>query len=208
MWKEVGWPRSRVLPVEEVGRQLFLDAYRVGYAQAHHRVVLGDGATWIWEIAATYFPDAVPILDWYHLSEKVHEAARVVYGAETPEAGSWAKTLLDHLWEGRSSEARGIVRALRKQLRSKTKREALRTLGVYLKNNSSRTNYPAYRAAELPCGSGMIESHCKTLVGQRCKCSGMRNWGQRNVESVLRFRAALSDQDFDALWSQKLNIAA
>jgi hypothetical protein len=31
--------------------------------------VLGDGAHWIWNIAATHFPHATQSLDWYHASE-------------------------------------------------------------------------------------------------------------------------------------------
>ena len=32
-------------------------------------LVLGDGAKWIWDNAETYFPDAIQILDFFHVSE-------------------------------------------------------------------------------------------------------------------------------------------
>lgn len=199
---------ARFLPVEEVGRQLFLDAQQLGWTHAAKRVVVGDGAPWIWENAALQFPDATPILDWYHVSENVHVAAAELYGRDTNEGRAWAKDLLDDLWEGRGAEARRKIQASRAALRSPAKREALRKLHGYLQNNASRMRYPEYRAAGLPTGSGVIEAHCKWLVGRRCKDSGMRNWVRRRAESVLRFRAALSDGTFDHLWTTRLHAAA
>jgi transposase len=32
-------------------------------------VVVGDGAHWIWNLAALHFPDATQIVDWYHASQ-------------------------------------------------------------------------------------------------------------------------------------------
>jgi hypothetical protein len=199
---------ARFLPVEEVGRQLFLDAHDLGWAYAAQRVVIGDGAPWIWENASLLFPDATMILDWYHVSENVYDAAAELYGRDTDEAHTWAKDILEDLWEGRGEKARQKIRDLRATLRSSNKREALRKLHGYLQNNASRMDYPRYRAAELPIGSGTIESHCKRLVGHRCKDSGMRNWRRRRAESVLRFRAALVDDNFNSLWANRLQTAA
>jgi hypothetical protein len=199
---------ARFLSLEEFGRQLFLEAYRTGYGQASQRVFLGDGAHWLWELAALHFPEAVPILDWYHLSENIHQAAHDVFGVGTEEAKVWAKERLSELWEGEHRQARVTVASLKKQLRAPTKREALRKLEVYLKNNVERMDYPRYRAAGLPIGSGPVESACKCLVGGRCKLAGMRNWQCRRAEAILRLRAALYDGHFDALWSSRLHQAA
>lgn len=91
---------ARFLLLEDFGRQLFLEAYRSGYGQASQRVFLGDGAHWLWELAALHFPDAVSILDWYHLGENVHQAAHDVFGVGTEAAKVWAKKRLSELWEG------------------------------------------------------------------------------------------------------------
>jgi hypothetical protein len=195
---------ARFLSVEEFGRQLFLEAYHTGYGQALQRAFLGDGAHWLWELAALLFPEAVPILDWYHLSENVHEAAHGVFGVGTDEAKAWAKLRLSELWEGEHRQTRVAIAELRKQVRSPTKREALRKLAVYLKNNAERMDYPRYRAAGMPIGSGPVEGACKCLVGMRCKQAGMRNWRCRRAEAVLRLRAALYDGQFDSLWSSRL----
>lgn len=198
---------ARFLPVEEFGRQLTLEAYRAGYGDAERRVFLGDGAHWLWELAALRFPEAIPILDWYHLKEHVHDAAREVFGEGSDEAKSWAKERLSELWEGNHRQTRRELAALRKRLRAKSKREALRKLTVYLKNNAERMDYPGYRGAGLPIGSGPVESACKSLVGARCKLSGMRNWQYGNGEAVLALRASLQDGEFSGLWSAHLHQA-
>lgn len=47
-------------------------------ARRARRAFVGDGAHWLWELAALHFPAPAPILDWYHLSENVHAAADAV----------------------------------------------------------------------------------------------------------------------------------
>ena len=96
---------------------------------------------------------------------------------------------------------------LRKRLRGKRKREALRRLAIYI-FNSKRLDYPRYRAMGLPVGSGAVEGTCKHPVGARCKGSGMRNWRKRRAEAVLSLRAALLDETFDNLWTTCIRQAA
>ena len=61
-------------------------------------------------------------------------------------------------------------------------------------------SYPRYRRLGLAVGSGPVESACETLVGARCKQSGMRNWTRHGAEGVLRLRAALQTGRYNALW--------
>jgi hypothetical protein len=64
------------------------------------RVVLGDGARWLWEQVATLFgSERTEIVDSYHASEHIWTAANALHGDDTPETKAWAKTALDHLWQ-------------------------------------------------------------------------------------------------------------
>jgi hypothetical protein len=172
------------------------------------RAFLADGARWLWELADMHFPDAIQILDWHHLSEHVHAAAKTCYGEGTAEAERFSERRLDELWEGRASSTLRNLRALHKQSRSASTREALRQLIGYLKHNRHRINYPRYRALGLPIGSGQVEGACKRLVGARCKQAGMRNWTRSGVAGVLRLRAALQTGHFDTLWTPAIKSAA
>jgi hypothetical protein len=200
--------RARFLPVDEVAWVLLLMARDVGYANAPLRAFIADGAQWLWRVAEQYFPSAVQILDWYHLSEHVHKAANVFCGDATDEAKQWSKRLKDELWEGRGGPALDLVRAELGKVRSPAKRAALQELETYLEHNLGRIDYPRYRALGLPIGSGQVEAQCKTLVGARCKQAGMRNWTYDGAEGVLRMRAAKHDGSFNDLWNQELRLAA
>lgn len=200
--------RARFLGCEDFGWQLLLLARRAGYHHARLRVFLADGARWLWDLAATHFPDAVQILDWYHLTEHVHQTAAILSGEGSDQARRFSEARLNELWEGRVAAILRRLRELRRQLRSPPKREAVRKLLVYLENNRGRINYPRYRALGLRIGSGQVEGACKTLVGARCKQAGMRNWTRRGAEGVLRLRAALQTGHYDHLWNATLKNAA
>lgn len=200
--------RARFAEVEDVAWTLVLLARGVGYQNAKQRAFIADGAAWLWKLQATYFAGATPILDWYHLAEHVHKAANAVYGQGRPEAQLWARRLKDELWDGRVASALTLARADLARARSPTKRDALQELVTYLENNQEHMDYPRYRGAGLPVGSGQVEAQCKTLVGARCKQAGMRNWTYQGAEAVLRLRAARQDGSFDDLWDQKLRLAA
>jgi len=200
--------RARFLGVEEVGWTLLLLARGVGYQNARQRAFIADGAAWLWKLQETFFGTATAILDWYHLAEHVHKAANAVFGLGHPDAQQWSQRIKDELWEGRIDRALDQVRQDLAKTRSPTKRAALQELATYLENNQHHMDYPAYREAGLPIGSGQVEAQCKTLVGARCKQAGMRNWTYAGAEAILRLRAAHKDGGFDRLWDHKLCLAA
>jgi hypothetical protein len=200
--------RARFLSCEDFGRQMLLLALGVGYHHAKLRVFLADGARWLWDLAALHFPEAIQILDWYHLTEYVHAAAAALFGQGTEEAKAWSDARLKELWEGRWCDTLQHLTDLRKSLRSKSKREAVREFLRYVSNNQTRIDYPRYRERGLTIGSGRVEGACKSLVAARCKQAGMRNWTRSGAQGVLRLRAALQIGDFNALWTHHLRSAA
>ena len=199
--------RARFLGCADFGRELFLLARETGYHRAKQRAFLADGARWLWELAALHFPDAIHILDWYHLVEHVHETADMLFGAGN-DAEAWTAARKAELWDGRWRQTLGELDQQRKQLRSSGKREALRKFRQYVVNNQKRIDYPRYRELGLRIGSGQVEGACKALVGGRCKQAGMRNWTKPGAEGVLRLRAALQSNDYDSLWDNHLQTAA
>jgi hypothetical protein len=200
--------RARFLDVEAIAWVLLLLARSVGWQNARLRAFIADGAHWLWRLADQYFASAIQILDWYHLSEHVHKAARIAYGEGSTAAATWAKQCEAALWEGKISAALTLVEESLKRLRAATKRAAMEELRTYLGNNQTRMDYPRYRALDLPIGSGQVEAQCKTLVGARCKLAGMRNWKCAGAENVLRLRAALQDDAYDRLWEIHFGVAA
>jgi hypothetical protein len=72
---------ARFGDVERFGVNLWRKACQCGYRGASLKAFLGDGSHWIWNIADTHFPDAVHILDWYHLAERISQCSNGAIGA-------------------------------------------------------------------------------------------------------------------------------
>jgi hypothetical protein len=70
---------------------------------------------------------------------------------------------------------------------------------TYFTNQAERMAYAQYRAAGWDIGSGMIESACKRLIGQRQKGSGMR-WTEAGAQAVTNVRLLLFNQEWDDYW--------
>ncbi|MGD0539866.1 MAG: hypothetical protein ABSC03_19730, partial [Verrucomicrobiota bacterium] len=52
-----------------------------------------------------------------------------------------------------------------------------------------------------------IEAGCKTLIGSRCKQSGMF-WGKPGAENILALRCIHSSRRLDQFWKERLNAQA
>ena len=89
---------ATLAPAEAFGRQLQAAAQRRGLGWARRVAVLGDGAKWIWKLAARRFPGAVQVVDWYHAREHLWALAQLLYGEGTAAAWAWLETVAGELW--------------------------------------------------------------------------------------------------------------
>ena len=174
-----------------------------GFDQAGQGIFLGDGAAWVWEIARTCFPQAVPILDYYHASEHVVALAKAVYldvGTAQNWAVRWRSLLYDSELDVLLAEARAAA--------DPAPTEAGQRELDYLERNRARMDYRHYRAQGWFIGSGVVEAGCKRVIGQRLKQSGMF-WREEGATAVASLRCALlSAGGWDYLWRQPLLQAA
>jgi hypothetical protein len=152
-------------------------------------VVLGDGAHWIWALAADYFGTCIGIVDYYHASEHVWTVANAVYGQGSPAAKAWAEDRRGELYE---QGAEPVLQALGR-LRPATEdaQEVVRRELGYFRSNRERMAYPEFLAQGLPIGSGAAESGAKHVVQLRMKRPGAR-WSDAGAQGVLTLRAHLS----------------
>jgi hypothetical protein len=178
------WPRARAAGIEET-REV---------------VVVGDGAPWIWNLAAEHFPRRVEILDWYHAQEHVSATARVLYGEGTERSTQWRKEQLDRLWDDRVDEVIAGLRWLGPHQRSAAKRQAVEDLRRYLNTNLARMRYRTFREAGYQIGSGAAESAIGHVIQQRMKRAGIR-WGAAGADAMLALRSVYrSTGAWDAFW--------
>ena len=171
----------------EVGafKKLIFDATaRSGYGRIKEVVVIGDGAHWIWNMCEEIFPEAVEILDYYHLSENVHKFGRYLHPDNDIEMKKWSKDILDKVDSGKVEQ---IIDEL-PDLEGVTLPDHVPNLKKYIKNNKKRVEYPDYKKKGYYIGSGAIESGNKMVIQQRMKQSGMR-WSLSGGQQIAALRA-------------------
>ncbi len=182
-------------PAEFVAR-VVREATRRGFDQAQRRVVLGDGAPWIWNLADEHFPGAIQIVDLFHAKGHLWDVARAIYGAGSDLGEAWAKQRRDELDEGKID---AVLAALR--VHAEATDEARKCLG-YVTTNRQRMRYPEFRAQGLCVSSGVVEAGCKTAIGTRCKRSGM-HWTVAGADAIIALRCCKLSGRFEDFWERR-----
>jgi len=184
---------------EEFGRRLYSEAWHRGWARALKKVVLGDGAEWIWNQADLHFPDATQIVDLYHARQHLWDLAAKLYPNDSPSQKRWVMREKDKLDQG---EIESLVAALRSlQASHPDLVKTILTEANYFERNQERMRYPKFRQQGLFVGSGVIEAGCKTVIG-RLKQSGMF-WTVRGANAIIALRCCQLSGKFEDYWEAR-----
>lgn len=188
--------------IEEFGPCLRQDAIRRGLALAMQVVLLIDGAEGLANMGRLCFPTATQIVDFYHALEHAGKVLLALLGSkEHPDyktrLGCWAKRLLNDKLEQ-------LIAQIRKECAGKPQAEAVEKELGYFVRNIPRMQYGTFRRKGFFIGSGVIEAGCKTVIGARCKQSGMF-WGEPGAENVLALRCVHGSGRLGQFWSERLN---
>jgi len=158
---------------------------------AHDTVLVADGAEWIWNVAADYFPDSVEIIDWYHAVEHLAAAAKVCCPDDESAAQRWFKDKRDALFHGHVSCITDDLDHLQ-----------LPDHAHYFHVHRHRMRYQEFQECGYPIGSGTVESAIKQFK-QRLAGPGMR-WKRPSAQHMLTLCAASFSHQFDVLWTAAL----
>jgi len=125
------------------GEALWAEARRRHWMQAPETVVLGDGATWIWNLTADKFFTSRQVVDWYHAKLHLTQAATALHGEGTAAARRWLRQQETPLLQGHAERlARTLLKLAQKHARCA---EALRREAGYFQDNYRRMQYLALR---------------------------------------------------------------
>lgn len=183
---------------EEFGRRLYVEAWKRGWNRAQKKVVMGDGAEWIWNLAREHFPGAIQIVDLYHARQHLWDLARRLHPGDDKQQNVWMKKHQQRLLDKGNIEK--LVESLRSIRSSDTEvAEKIRTEAQYFETNAERMRYPKFREQHLFVGSGVIEAGCKTVIGSRLKRSGMF-WTVRGANAILALRCCHLNGRFEDYW--------
>jgi hypothetical protein len=184
----------------EFSRRIYTEAHQRGWNRAQVKVVMGDGADWIWNICEEQFPGAIQIVDLYHARQHLWDLAALLHPNDEKSKRRWVmahQALLD----------KGKIEKLVAKLRSLSPDNpelaaAVRTEANYFERNAERMRYPKFRKQNLFVGSGVIEAGCKTVMGSRLKRSGMF-WSVRGANAVIALRCCRHSRQFNDYWEHR-----
>jgi len=183
---------------EEFGRRIYAEASRRGWSRALLKVVMGDGADWIWNIADLHFPGALQIVDLYHARQHLWEVARKLYPNKEDQQKDWMKRHQKRLLDrGKIKKLVGLLRSI--QSDNPEAAEKIRTEADYFERNRERMRYPQFRRQHLFVGSGVIEAGCKSVIAARLKRSGMF-WTVRGANAIVALRCCQLNGEFENYW--------
>jgi hypothetical protein len=176
------------------------EADRLGVTTAADVTVLGDGAEWVWNLAADVVPQAAGVLDIYHALEPIGDAAKAVWGEGT-------LAMATHFEAGRSALLRGGKAGLERWLGEAfgtvpagVSTDPLLELAGYIAKHPTRLDYAGRLASGRSIGSGLVEGSIKQLVNLRLKRTGAR-WRADHVGPLVELIALADSPDWHPFWT-------
>lgn len=195
---------SSFKPIDEFGPMLRQEALRRGMGSAAKVVLLIDGANGLENMGRHNFKDATQIVDFYHAMEHAGAVLGALLGKDHPDykkrLGAWTKKLL-------KNKVQLLIEEARQESAGKACAGAVEKALNYFVTNVDRMQYGAFRKAGYFIGSGVVEAGCKTVIGGRCKQSGMF-WSESGAENILALRCIHSSRRLDQFWKHRLNTKA
>lgn len=180
----------------EFAQRVLREAERRGFERVLRRVILGDGAPWIWNLAEEHFPGAIQIVDCFHAKEKLHTIAKDIYGPKSDLWRPWAKQRGDELDAGNIA---ALLKTLTPHI--STSEEARKGVG-YFTVNRTRMRYPEFEAQGLCTSSGVVEAGCKRAIGARLKRGGM-HWTLAGADAIIALRCYKLSGRFEDFWERR-----
>jgi hypothetical protein len=187
--------------IDEFGPLLRQEALRRGLGAAPKTVLLIDGAAGLENMGKLCFKDSTQIVDYFHALEQAGAVLEALLGKDHPDykkrRGQWARRLL-------KNGVKYLVHETRKEVAGQPQAEAVAEALGYFEGNVDRMQYGTFRKQGLFIGSGVVEAGCKTVIGARCKQSGMF-WSKPGAENILALRCLHRSNHLDDFWKHRLN---
>ena len=162
---------------------------------------LTDGADNVRNLAIDMSPSAKHLLDWFHLSMRLHILSRYTEGLkhhdpnEAAELASRLKRIKWCLWHGKTNQTLRRIRLLADDLTkidtaySYMKRFVRKTgeLHTYVTNNqSSITDYGKRWRQSKRIATSFVESTVNVLIGKRFAKSQQMQWSKQGAHHLLQ----------------------
>jgi hypothetical protein len=169
-------------------------------------VCLCDGQEALWQACAGAVtdPDRVEILELLHVTPRLWQAAKLLYGDKGKEVVPFVRQRVTQVLEGK---VEGVIRGLRRLAAARglagAKKKALARLCGYFRKNRQRMRYDVYLREGYPIASGVIEGACRHLVKDRMERAGM-HWTPEGAQAMLDVRSVWIGGQWEAFQEYRI----
>jgi len=182
---------------EPFGQAMWAEARRRGWSQDIETQVIGDAATWIWNLTKEHFYKSYQTVDWCHGVEHLATAAHAMYGDREGAILPWLGKQKKALFLG---DAMGISASLQRAAeRHPSAADDLNRESHFFEKQKRRMNYLEMRNEGWVIGSGTVESGAKQIK-HRLAGPGMQ-WDRPNAQRMLLLRTKIMSRTFRNAWS-------
>jgi hypothetical protein len=185
----------------DFGVLLHREAMRMGLAKAKNVFFVMDGGVWLWNIYKDRFQKcSKAMLDFYHLSQHLHDLGAALHGAGTEQAKAWCSKILHEL---KHNSPEYLLKTLDELLAQQpcenpTAAETIRIQNAYVRGHAEHMDYAANSAMGVPIGSGSVESLCSQFQN-RLKRTG-QFWSKDGFSALIRLVVRQWNRELDSLW--------
>ena len=188
----IGWQGDPL----EFGRRLHWEALRGGLGRARARLVVADGAPWIWNVAQDRWAGATEVLDFYHASQHRWDLGRALHPDDEAATAQWVEPRRHQLRHGREHTVMTEIAAL-KVPRGAAGEEVKREQN-YFATHARRMNYQTIQRRGWPIGSGPVESACRQ---RQCRFKRPGQfWTPKGMRHLSALTEARHNHHWDELW--------
>jgi hypothetical protein len=204
--KEGAEPRSSIAVVFD---WLWLEFAQRNPRLTHPTVCLCDGQEALWQACAEAIldPDRVEILDLLHVTPRLWQAAKLLYGEKGTEVVPFVRQRVTQVLEGKVAT---VMRSLRRLAADRglneAKKKAIGRICRYFAKNRQRMRYDVYLRQGYPIASGVIEGACRHLIKDRMERAGM-HWTVVGAQAMLDVRSVWIGGQWEAFHEQRIERA-
>ena len=180
--------------------ELFVDSViRVGGGQGTKLHCVGDGAPWIAnQIKQRLGAQADYLIDFYHVSQYLAAAGEQLRLQQQRLKGNEVGAVLGEL---------RTYQSLNSPTTSEPDTDPVQACRQYLENRLGYLDYAGALKANLPIGSGEVESGHRSVIQARLKLPGAW-WREATAENMLALRTLRANDEWESYWRETRQAAA
>jgi hypothetical protein len=178
--------------VDAFGQKFFLNCVSQGVLSAKKVIFIADGDRWIRRLKKDYFPDAIGVLDPWHLQRLL----KVTLGEEKYDL---VESSMSAAFAGDGVKIINLLSKELKEISDPEKKEKVASVIKYVRSNLDWiANIPKVDCA----GSGPVEKTVDITVARRFKKRGM-SWYKGGANPLIKLRLLKLNGEWDEYWQER-----